>query len=68
MLSGIEIVLGKGVVTYEQGVVLLTEMALAKIVEAIDDGDAEILNAADNILVCNQQPTYSHRHVKFPVV
>ena len=56
LLSGVEIILGQRVVTDVLDVTVLTEVALAEIVEAVDDGDAEVLDASNQELVSYEQP------------
>ena len=56
LLSGVEIILGQRVVTDVLDVTVLTEVALAEVVEAVDDGDAEVLDASNQELVSYEQP------------
>jgi hypothetical protein len=56
LLSGVEIILGQRVVTDVLDVTVRTEVALAEVVQAVDDGDAEVLDATDQEFVSYEQP------------
>ena len=59
LLGRVKIILRQWVVSHEFDVTIRTEMTFAKVVQSVNDGDAEVLNAPNQELVRDKQPGYS---------
>ena len=54
--SRVEILLSRGVEADKVGKSTMGQLALAKVVEAVDHGYGEILNGSNHIPVCYERP------------